>query len=312
MCLILIGLPQVSMKFSRAYSECNGVIPVELTREIRLYFLLLCNDVHGNLQSGRRCNLEGAAALMNTRIFASMNIQPYDCRLAASVEMYELARPILKSTDYEITRRISREELERFNSGMLVFEAYWRPILIEKLGTDELAMTVLCPNMDFILLTFNASAYVSWKVDRNFEPISPLTNSPSSNESRDPVASLKRSRRHAEGPRGLNDWEYDALKRCVIAAENLIFRLSVESRDRVAWRKVKWEEAEREEHYRQLVLDDTLVESCSWAMVSSNSIQSSYSLVSNFSLNSTGRKSYCSILRSSFLTQIGRRRTFEC
>lgn len=267
------------MKFSRAYSECNGVIPLELTREIRLYFLLLCNDVHGNLQSGRKCNLEGAAALMNTRIFASLNNQPYDCRLAASVEMYELARPILKSSNYERTRRISKEELERFNSGMLVFESYWRPILIEKLATDNLAMTVLCPNMDFILLTFNAAAYVSWKLDRNIETMSPASaTSISSHESRDPSSgSSKRNRHQAEKPRGLNDWEYDALTRCVKAAENLIFRLSVESRDHIAWRKVKWEEAEREEHYRQLVLDDTLVESCSWAMVSINSMYQSRS-----------------------------------
>jgi hypothetical protein len=45
-----------------------------------LYFWLLSNDVHGNVQSGRRCNMEGGHALTVTRLFSSMQLQPYDVR----------------------------------------------------------------------------------------------------------------------------------------------------------------------------------------------------------------------------------------
>ena len=34
----------------------------------------------GNVQSGRRCNMEGAAALTTTRLFSSLQLQPYDTR----------------------------------------------------------------------------------------------------------------------------------------------------------------------------------------------------------------------------------------
>lgn len=44
------------------------------------------------------------------------------------------------------------------------------------------------------------------------------------------------------------------------AAEHLIFSLSIESCVPGGWKKVQWEEAEREDGFRKLVLDETIVE----------------------------------------------------
>ena len=41
--------------------------------------------------------MDGAHSLQTMRRFASLDLQLYDTRLAASVEMFEVARPILRS-----------------------------------------------------------------------------------------------------------------------------------------------------------------------------------------------------------------------
>lgn len=201
--------------------------------------------------------MEGSAALVTTRLFSSLQLQPADRRLAASVEMYEVARPILRSVGYERTRRISRTDLERYNSGIIVWQSYWGPILQRQLVVDPLAMSVISPFADFVTLTFNAAAFVNYKQDRNFETVSthdspvigggggPAHSHPNSH-CETTHKNSKRPRTEAEGPRGLNQWEYDSLTRCVKAAESMIFRLSVESRTVGGWRSVKWAEAERE------------------------------------------------------------------
>ena len=107
--------------------------------------------------------MEGATALATTRLFSSLQLQPYDTRLAASVEMFEVARPILRSYSYERTRRIPRADLERYNTGMAAWEEFWLPVLKRRLNVDPLAMSVLCPFAWFITLTYNATAYVTWK-----------------------------------------------------------------------------------------------------------------------------------------------------
>lgn len=79
-----------------------------------------------------------------------------------------------------------------------------------------------------------------------------------------PEGRAKRLR--TEGPRGLNDWEYDGLAKCVRSAEFLVFSLSEESRVPGAWRVVQWEEAERADGWRKLILDDQMVEQSRWGM----------------------------------------------
>ncbi|BGP15673.1 hypothetical protein JCM10213_006156 [Rhodosporidiobolus nylandii] len=259
-----LELSTVVGKFARAYSASAGgtPIPKELVRDLRLYYWLLSNDVHGNVQSGRRCNMEGAQALTTTRLFSSLQLQPYDVRLAASVEMFEVARPILRSYQYERTRRIPRPDLERFNQGMKSFDETWIATLIRQLPVDPLAMTVISPFASFITLQFNTTCYVSWKSTRMYVG--------SENSSSDPgrpgtgSSEGRNKRLRTDGNRGLTDWEFDGLTRCVKAAEFLVFSLSEESRDPGAWRKTQWEEAERADGYRKLILDEQMVEQSRW------------------------------------------------
>ncbi|GAA5905205.1 hypothetical protein JCM8208_000314 [Rhodotorula glutinis] len=261
-----LELKETVSKFARAYSaSASGApVPKELLRDLRLYYWLLSNDVHGNVQSGRRCNMEGSQALTTTRLFSSLQLQPFDVRLAASVEMFEVARPILRSYSYERTRRIPKPDLERYNAGMRSFDETWIPVLLRQLAVDPLAMTVISPFREFITLQFNATCYVSYKSTRLYASSSDGGGSGSGNEggggrptsSGGPEGRAKRLR--TEGPRGLNDWEYDGLAKCVRSAEFLVFSLSEESRVPGAWRVVQWEEAERADGWRKLILDDQM------------------------------------------------------
>ncbi|KAI5475049.1 C6 transcription factor [Pseudohyphozyma bogoriensis] len=253
-----LELKETVGKFAKAYSnsKTGAEISQELLRDLRLYYWLLSNDVHGNVQSGRRCNMEGAAALTTTRLFSQLQLQPYDVRLAASVEMFEVARPILRSFSYERTRKIPKGDLERFNQGMAAWDEYWVPILQRQLGVDPLAMTVLCPFQWFINLTYNASAYLSWRNDKMYSSDSGDNNSVNSDKGKKKI----------EGERGLSQWEFDGLEKCVRAAESLVFTLCEESRVKGGWRKVQWEEAERSDGWRKLALDHNIVEQSSWGM----------------------------------------------
>ncbi|SDA07582.1 BZ3501_MvSof-1269-A2-R1_Chr6-2g08684 [Microbotryum saponariae] len=263
-------------RFSRAYSaSASGIaIPKRLLRDLRLYYWLLSNDVHGNVQSGRRCNMEGAAALTTTRLFSSLQLQPYDVRLAASVEMFEVARPILRSFSYERTRRIAQVDLDRYNTGMAAWEEFWLPMLQQQLAVDPLAMSVMCPFAWFITLQFNAAAYVSWKEKRFSSTDS--TDGAFPDLKQEPGlmggggggggAGGPKAKRARIEPRGLTQCEHDGLERCVRAAEGLLFTLCEESRVVGAWRTVQWEGAERADGWSKLTLDQSIVEVSKWGM----------------------------------------------
>lgn len=176
--------------------------------------------------------------------------------LAASVEMFEIARPILRSFSYERTRRISRSDLDRYNLGMASWEEHWLPILLRQLPVDPLALSVMCPFAWFITLQYNAAAFVSWKQNRFY-----ATDSEGS-----ATHDSKPRKIRTDGPRGLTEWEMEGLEKCVRAAEGLIFTLSEESRIPAGWRAVQWEEAERADGWRKLVLDESVVNLSKWGM----------------------------------------------
>lgn len=196
--------------------------------------------------------------------------------------MFEVARPILRSYSYERTRRIPKPDLERYNQGMRSFDDTWIPVLIRQLGVDPLAMTVISPFREFITLQvrsrsvrrncehvlsvflrqFHVTCYTSWKSTRMY-----ASSEGSGSEGRPSSSSDNRPKRmRTDGPRSLNDWEYEGIQRLVKSAEYLLFSLSEESRVVGQWRKVQWEEAERSDGWRKLILDDQMVEQSKWGM----------------------------------------------
>ena len=180
--------------------------------------------------------------------------------------MFEVARPILRSYAYERTRRIPKHDLERYTQGMRSFDETWIPALLRQLPSDPLAMTVISPFREFITLQFNSTCYISWKSTRLYTNSSSESDTGNGRPSSSSGPEGRAKRLRIDGPRGLNDWEYEGLQRCVKAAEFLVFSLSEESRTPGAWRTVQWEEAERADGYRRLILDDQIVGQSKWGM----------------------------------------------
>ena len=175
--------------------------------------------------------------------------QPFDVRLAASVEMFEVARPILRSSEFEKTRRINPVDLKKYNDSMSLWEEHWVPVLLRELPVDALALTPLCPFSSFLNLIFNGSVFTGWKATR-YE-----------------VEEVRGGEevKKTGGSRALTAWEKDSLSRCVSSVEALIFFLSEDSRVPGAWRKVQWQREVGGEGWKRLELDAAVVESHKWA-----------------------------------------------
>jgi hypothetical protein len=125
-------------------------------------------------------------------------------------------------------------------------------------------MTVVCPFESFIILQFNATCYVSWKSTRMF--VSASDSGESAGRPGTGSSEGRNKRLRTDGPRPLSDWEFEGLTKCVKAAEQLVFTLAEESRVPGAWRAVQWEEAERADGWRKLILDEQQVEHTRWGM----------------------------------------------
>jgi hypothetical protein len=144
---------------------------------------------------------------------------------------------------------------------MGAWEEFWIPILLRQLPVDPLALSVMCPFAWFITVQFNAAGYISYKRNRYY-----TTDSDGGGPVPAPGADVKPRKMRREGARGLTQWEFEGLQRSVRAAEGLVFTLSEESRIPGGWRAVQWEEAERNDGFRKLVMDDTMVELSKWGM----------------------------------------------
>lgn len=169
--------------------------------------------------------------------------------------MFEVSRPILRSSEFERTRRINKVDLRKYNDSMLLWEQHWVPILLRELPVDTLALTPLCPFSMFLNLIFNGSVFTGWKATRyNFTEGEEVTTK------EDASAGVR-----GKGGRALTAWEKDSLQRCVDSAEALIFFLSEESREKGAWRKVQWEKEKGGEGQKKLTLDEAVIESHKWA-----------------------------------------------
>lgn len=194
--------------------------------------------------------------LKTTRLFASLRNQPYDVRLAATTELFEIARPILRNSEFERTKRLNRVELEKYSAGVISWELYWMPILTAALGEDQLAISFTTTFKRLAALTFNACAFNSWKKSSIYTEAS--SESPKLDGIPDVKPDLRRMK--STGARPLTEWEFTCLSVAVRAAESLIFCVSEESRMRGGFRSVQWEEAARVDGYRKLTCDEFVVE----------------------------------------------------
>lgn len=172
--------------------------------------------------------------------------------------MFEVSRPILRSSEFERTRRINQIDLKKYTDSMSLWEEHWVPILLRELPVDSLALTPLCPFSKFMTLIFCGSVFTGWKATRyNSDDTTAGVEGGLSSGS---TSGGKRS-----GARALTAWEKDSLQRCIDSAEALIFFLSEESRVPGAWRKVQWVKEVGGEGCRKLNLDEAVIESHKWA-----------------------------------------------
>jgi hypothetical protein len=172
--------------FTKIYSPGTAPPPAILS-DLRLWLWLGIVDVHGGLTAGRALSLDMSESLRVTRMFAALNAQPGDTRLAATVELYGVARAAISTAWFKAggTIPVPTYELKRCNREIDDWEAYWRPELVKaaKEG-DNFAMSVLNTFANTVRIILNAR----WVLrpltllplyDTNHSPSSPrLASSP--------------------------------------------------------------------------------------------------------------------------------------
>lgn len=127
--------------------------------DLRLWLWLCVVDTHGALTTGRAISVDMNEALRVTRMLAALKAQPADARLAATVELYGVAKGAISSHWYKAggTAPIPAYELRKFNRELDEWEAYWRPemLLAAELG-DLYAMTVVNTFANLVRLIVNS------------------------------------------------------------------------------------------------------------------------------------------------------------
>lgn len=144
--------------FTKVYSP-GSPLPPAILSDLRLWFYLGIIDVHGGLTAGRTLALDMSESLRVTRMFAALGAQPGDTRLAASVELYGVARAAISTSWFKAggTMPVPPYQLRRFNRELDDWEAYWRPELVRaaKEG-DNFAMSVVNTFANTVRIILNA------------------------------------------------------------------------------------------------------------------------------------------------------------
>ncbi|ORY88171.1 hypothetical protein BCR35DRAFT_302110 [Leucosporidium creatinivorum] len=227
--------------FTKIYSPGTPPPPALLS-ELRLWLWLCIVDVHGGMTAGRALALDVAEALRVTRMFAALNAQPGDARLAATVELYGVARAAISTPWFKSggTLPVPTYELRRYNREIDDWEAYWRPELVKaaKEG-DNFAMSVVNTFANTIRIVLNASIFTRWRHQRKL--------------------SLSRG---GDGRPDLTDDDWAFLQLVTNATEALMFCVSVESRIQgsVVERAVQWPAREKDQPRARLTVDQAVVD----------------------------------------------------
>ena len=145
--------------FTKVFSPGTPPPPGVLA-DLRLWLFLCVVDGHGSLVAGRALSVDITEALRVTRMLAALKAQPADVRLAASVELYGIARTIISTPWFRAcgSAPVSAYELRKFNREMDEWETYWRPELLHAAEVGDIfAMTVIDTFSSLVRLIVNAS-----------------------------------------------------------------------------------------------------------------------------------------------------------
>lgn len=183
----LLAAPSI---FARAFADQHiAPIPEEVINNLRLLFGCIFHESHGALQSGKPSNFLPQEALRTTRLFAKLRRQPFDVRLAASVELAATAATILNSR--KENDAVEPEHLWRFQEELDAWRDYWTPILFDE-REDDLAFTTMYPYAAFVVVVINGFAFTKWKDDKKAfaqaNPLAPVAPSVLSQAVRDSIA----------------------------------------------------------------------------------------------------------------------------
>ena len=230
-----LGLASSPNQFSIQLSQFPLVPPSpQVVADLRLYYWLLSMDGHGALQNGKPTMYDDSDAVKTTRLFASLNLQRSDLKLAAMVEICAVSRPIigiLAASTKGKGRTLSLATLKRYEEDMCRVEEYWIPLLVTP-GVEGIRYTTITFSNFSRTVILAGSIFNYWL----------------------------RSASPGEGERAelsLADWAL--LQRGVDAAELIIFSAAIESRTAEGWRTVDWN-ATQTGGKRMLTIDPEVVE----------------------------------------------------
>ncbi|KAI5474717.1 C6 transcription factor [Pseudohyphozyma bogoriensis] len=213
-----LGLPSITNTFAKNFSLTIAMPPQTLS-DLRLWYWLCVVDTHSALTTGRAGIVDIGDALRTTRLFASLKAQETDVRLAATVEVYAIAKQAVTAMWVSGNRTLAAHDLRRFNKDMDDWEGYWDEPLRAAGEADPLAWTLHSVFCNFIRLSINASVFARWRTERK--------------------QSLSRD---GDGRPDLSHEDWSFLKRAVDAGEKVLFSVCVEARrdGGLASRHVSW------------------------------------------------------------------------
>ncbi|KAL8280714.1 hypothetical protein RQP46_007037 [Phenoliferia psychrophenolica] len=253
-----LSLPSITSTFAKSFSPTIAIAP-QVVSDLRLWLWLCIVDTHGALTTGRSGQVDIQEALKTTRLFSSLKLQPFDVRLAATVELYATARLAVSSAWFAGARSIAPHELRKFNKDLDEWEAFWKePLRDAAAAGDAQAYTVSTVFMNFIRLVVNSSVFTRWRTERNLRPT--LTT---------------------------EDWSF--LTHTVNAAERVAFSLCIESRsDGIFTREVNWPAKQPGQPRPPLQLDPVVVDSHRTAFDTITTVVYVYSLILLAKMANTG------------------------
>ncbi|KAK4046153.1 hypothetical protein OIV83_006294 [Microbotryomycetes sp. JL201] len=226
--------------FAKIYSPTIKP-PPEILSSLRTWLWTCVVDTHGALTTSRVGVVDMTDALKVVRMFASLQAQPGDVRIASHVELYGCAKAVMSSSWFlsPATKSVSEHELRRFNRSLDEWEEYWA-IELTKVANqgDALAPTVISTWRNLVQIIVNSVVFTRWRATRKSNVMKGVPGLPQ-----------------------LSTGEWSFLQQLVDAFERLVFALCEESRCADSpLRRVQWQPRDENGLRPPLTLDKNVVE----------------------------------------------------